>query len=276
MDKRISAVFALVLMLFCVSAVAVPLQAANYTKVGVKNGDWVSYSYSVSSPTIGSVSGSARIDITQVSGTQVAVSYQVTYSGHSATLTYTGDISTGSGNICSFVIAANLTAGDPLYIGAAITINQTISMNIASAQRTVNYVTLSVSGTSLSLYFDKVTGLLLKESLISSGTSITIEATSTSAFSADLSSLLIIGGIGVGVVALVLVIIVAYRLSRRKRQAETVTLEPVTLATPGTVKKEEDQKQSKTSSESVCPFCGAKVVAGATFCRNCGTKLIEG
>jgi multisubunit Na+/H+ antiporter MnhC subunit len=260
-------------MLLCAAAVAVPSLAADYTQVGVENGDWVGYSYTLSSSGTGSMSGTARIDITQVSGTHVTVSYKVTYSSLSVTQNYTGDISTGSGGICSFVIAAGLSAGDLLYMGAPFTINETISMYIAGASRTLNTLAISVAGASMNLWFDKETGMLLKESLVSSGTTMSIEATSTSAFSADLAPLLILGGIGVGAAVLVLVIVVAYSVNRRKRRAEHVSVVPITLTAAGPVKQEEAPKQARTSSESVCPFCGTTIVAGAAFCASCGTRL---
>jgi hypothetical protein len=270
-DRRLSLVSALVLTLFLVSTTLAISRAADYTNVGVKSGDWVAYSYTMTSSSTGSVSGTARVDITQVIGTYVMLTFKVTYSGYTVTQSYNGDISTNSGGICAYVIAAGLNAGDPLYMNAPMAINETKSVDIAGASRTVNCYEIGMSGTSVEMWYDQGTGMLLKDSLVSPTLSITVIATSSSAFPENLAALLVIGG---GAAILVLVAVVVLAVSRHRRRGAQVVVVPVALTSSGPTKSAAAPKKTGPSSESVCPFCGATLVPGAAFCRSCGTKLV--
>ncbi|WXG44326.1 MAG: zinc ribbon domain-containing protein [Promethearchaeati archaeon SRVP18_Atabeyarchaeia-1] len=275
--KRPYAVLIILSLLLFVSSATTPTQGADYTKVGVKTGDWANYSFSLYVASAGTMSGSARVDITQVSGTTVSVTYTVSYGGQSQTHYYSGDISTGSNSICSFVIAAGLNPGDPFYMGSTVVITDAPSIYVAGTHRTVNHFGTSVSNGSVDLYFDKDTGLMLKEvvTIYSPQGSITIEATSTSEFSADPIPLLLIGGVGVGVAAIALVAFVALRARHRREEQETVSAMPEGAATTGVANSAGTPGPAAAAVASLCPNCGAGLVAGASFCASCGASLVK-
>jgi hypothetical protein len=113
-----------------------------------------------------------------------------------------------------FLIAANLTINDPVFSGSTGKINDTTTMIIAGANRTVNH--LKIAGGELEDYWDKSTGIMVKLNfyLISGWLNFTMTSTnlwSPSGFSLSTTTLIIIGGIAV------IVIVAAMLLLRRHK-----------------------------------------------------------
>lgn len=197
--------------------------AADFSKVGVKTGTTATYSFSASNSEVNRVD----LNFTSVAGTTVTLSY-IWYNpdgSENSSWVDTGDVSTGGGvtAISAFLIPSNLSAGDPIFSGSLLTINETVSMFTAGAYRTVNHSNwITTSGSYRhDLYWDKQTGLMVRLTLRSGSSggpySQNVTLTSTSPWSAglsvDASTLILIGG----VVAAVVVAVAAVSLRRRRR-----------------------------------------------------------
>jgi hypothetical protein len=124
------------------------------------------------------------------------------------------------------LIAANLTAGNPVYSGAAQSISSSPTMTIAGYSRTVNEMSYSATMMTVTVSYtvdwDKATGLLVKMSVSAGGAgSVEMVMTSTNfisssnaeggLFGMSTTTLLIIAVIGVVVIAGI-----AVALKRRK------------------------------------------------------------
>jgi chitodextrinase len=128
--------------------------AEDYTKIGVKVGDTAEYSFTMTGvPTPTTLS----YLISNVTGTNVTIS-------SAGSTIVSGNVSAGGNGIWLYLIAANLTAGDPLYVGAPYSINETITMTAAGESRAINHfnLTTTVSGYTVieEIYWDKLTGLM--------------------------------------------------------------------------------------------------------------------
>jgi hypothetical protein len=126
--------------------------------VGVKKGDWIEYSVTYTgSPSQGHNVIWARMEITNVQGTILAVSINSRYSNGSIEIfNSTIDLQTGK-LIDDFIIPANLKAGDTFFdqnLGN-ITINCVQQQNYADAERTVLYTSMNQS----SFVWDQTTGV---------------------------------------------------------------------------------------------------------------------
>jgi chitodextrinase len=131
--------------------------AEDYTKIGVKVGDTAEYSVTMTGVSTPMVIGFV---IANVTGTSVTID--------SAGSTFiSGNVSAGGNSIWMYLIAANLTAGDLLYVGAPYTINQTITMTAAGESRTINHLNVTATGMGLTvileIYWDKMTGLMTEQ-----------------------------------------------------------------------------------------------------------------
>ncbi|MCL5949535.1 MAG: hypothetical protein M1490_03550 [Candidatus Bathyarchaeota archaeon] len=150
--KLVSGVIVLVLFLGLTSAVFADLS------VGVKKGDWIEYAVTYSgAPSQDHALNWARIDVTDVQGTEIFVSITSRYSnGSSEAFNYTLNLKTGH-LIDDFIIPANLNAGDTFLdqnLGN-ITINRAEQHTYAGATRTVLY-----ASTSQNTYvWDQATGV---------------------------------------------------------------------------------------------------------------------
>jgi hypothetical protein len=138
----------------CTSALTV-----DYTKAGVKVGNTAEYKTSTGYGTYNRthilvygviLSGIVYLNFTNYypNGT-VASKYQIIC-----------DLVAGGVPGFAFLLAANLTAGDPVYSWAPMKINETITMTFAGTPRTVNHLRLP-DGT-FEAYWDKATGLVCK------------------------------------------------------------------------------------------------------------------
>jgi hypothetical protein len=126
--------------------------------VGVKKGDWISYAVTYTgSPTQGHDLNWAKIEVTDVKGTDISVSITSRYpNGTSEVFNSTLNLKTGH-LIDDFIIPANLNEGDTFLdqnIGN-VTISRTETHTYAGAARTVLY-----ASTNQNTYvWDQATGV---------------------------------------------------------------------------------------------------------------------
>jgi len=144
----------LVLLANCPSALAV-----DYTKVGVKVGNTANYKTSTS---FGTYNGTQILVYGVILSGIVYLNFTYYYPNGTVASRYQiiCDLIAGSIPGSAFLLAANLTAGNPIYSSAAMTINETITMTFAGTPRTVNH--LRLPNGQFEAYWDKATGLVCK------------------------------------------------------------------------------------------------------------------
>jgi len=244
-----------------ISATMLIMFASNVSgvTVGVKQGDWAKYgdfSASWNSNMPGETKPPeidewvntewAKFTVQSVSNTVVTVQSVTHYkNGTEKTLTQSGDIAAGSGNITFFIIPANLGQGDTIPLGGIVypggiptVINNTVTRTYAGAQREANHigyhVTMSGIGTiDFDIYWDRATGILCEYSLSMSMS--TMGYTTSETMQAKIGETnLWAGGIIPGVpdyllyiiiavVTIVVVIVAIMVLRRRKAPPPTIT-----------------------------------------------------
>jgi hypothetical protein len=156
MRKTFASTLAVFSLLLVVSAASATPLTVDYTKVGVKVGDVAIYR---SSFTAGPWN-KTEILVYGIVGTVVTLNY-TDYNpdgsiGNQGQVVF--DIYAGSFLLYRYLIAGNLTTGDPLYSGAPITINETSQMVVAGALRTINHA--NYNGGMFNAYWDQATGLM--------------------------------------------------------------------------------------------------------------------
>ena len=176
---------------------AEPAYAVAY-QVGVRPGDWWQYGdvtgYCQNPCPIPDFASTLNIvraitRVTSVTGTNVSLTFTIDYYNGSRTATsYSGDLSTGLGNLPdgAALIGANLNPGDPIFNSPyAPILNTTTQTPSAGALRQANiwnnthYLPAGRSGYS-AIYFDKSTGIVLENKLVLQGASISDRVTGTS------------------------------------------------------------------------------------------------
>jgi hypothetical protein len=215
MKKTYLLALAALSMLLVVSAASAAPLAPDYTKVGVKVGDTVTYRSSFT----GQTWNKSMMLIYGIVGTVVTVNYTHYNPGGTAVSQgqMVGDIYAGNLFFAIFLIAANLTTSNPVYFGATETINDTSQMTVAGALRTVNHIAY-YSG-MVDAYWDQATGLMTKLNFWFLGWQ-NYTLLSTTAWTPDtVPSLLNMTTIALieGVVIIALVIAVIVVASRRRR-----------------------------------------------------------
>jgi major membrane immunogen (membrane-anchored lipoprotein) len=151
--KKLLPALALLALVLASSAIVASSQAADYTKIGVKAGDYMEYYAQLSH----SGYDRMKLEVTKVNG----VILNVTSSGYWSNGTVlwsnpdSGNVSTG---YFDFLLCAGLQRGDPPYAGSPDHFNDTLQMDIAGATRTVNELPL---GDSV-WYFDQASGFMVK------------------------------------------------------------------------------------------------------------------
>ena len=129
--------------------------------VGVKKGDWIEYSVTYSgTPSQDHALTFARIDVTDVQGTDIFVSITSRYTnGTSELFNSTLNLATGH-LIDDFIIPANLKTGESFLDQnqGNITISQTKQQSYAGAVRTV----ISASTSQNTYIWDQATGVSLE------------------------------------------------------------------------------------------------------------------
>jgi hypothetical protein len=162
--KRMKLVFvysilAVLLVLLVCSATCTSALAADYGKVGVKVGNTADYETSITSPTD---YNRTHVLVYGIVGTTIYLN--LTYYHPDGTVgsesQLVGDVFVDGGYLFAYLLAANLTAGDSIYSGASMVINETTTMTFAGTSRTVNH--LRTSDGLFEAYWDKATGLMTK------------------------------------------------------------------------------------------------------------------
>jgi hypothetical protein len=211
-----STVFALAILTATLvfSASINSVSSADYSKIGVKNGDTGIYSMS-GGPEGATLTGTARTIFFNITGTLVWMNLTITFSNGTTmpTITSAGYVDTGESEggflpLFIFLLAANLTAGDCMVNNTEATgwnINETIPMIVAGVNRTVNHC--SFMGGAWDLYFDKATGISVKANVQVDDAPVTWmnwTMTSTSLWSGGLPvTTIVLIGVGVGAVIVV-------------------------------------------------------------------------
>lgn len=215
MKKAYASALAVLSLLLVLSAVSATPLAPDYTKVGVKVGDTAIYR---SSFTLAPWN-KTKILVYGIVGTVVTLNNTDYYPN--GTIGNQGqmvcDVYAGSFLVFVYLIAGNLTTGNPLYSGSTFTINETSQIVVAGALRTVNHG--YYSGGILDIYWDQVTGLMTQLHLFFFGWA-NYTLLSTTAWGPDtVPSLLNMTTIALieGVVIIALVIALVIVASRRRR-----------------------------------------------------------
>jgi len=213
--KRVIVSIGILSVLLFVTTAYNPASATTYA-VGVRVGDTADYDVSITpEPDFAKM----HVLVYDISGTTVTldVSYIFKNGSHSASIQYTGDIETGSGDALWmwYLIAKSLTTGDPILSGLLVKINDTGTMTVAGASRTVCHLNINWALVG-NMWWDQETGILVKSNIaiIFFGW-YNVTLTSTSLWSAGLfglswTTLLIIGS-----AAVVLIAVIAIVLRRR-------------------------------------------------------------
>jgi hypothetical protein len=151
--KRISAI-----ILAFVAVLALSNAALAQLSVGVKKGDWIEYNVTYTgSPTAGHDVDWARMEITDVQGTNISVNITSRFpNGTTENTTSTLNLKTGH-LIDDFIIPANLKAGDTFLdenLGN-VTISKAEQHQYAGATRTVLYASTNTN----TYVWDQTTGV---------------------------------------------------------------------------------------------------------------------
>lgn len=144
--------------------------------VGVKAGDWVKYGQ-LAVNWIGNGTAPSfvtdemktewfRIDVLSVAGTTVTLNDTAHYANGTQTL-HSIDVDVQNDSLPGylFLVASNLTAGDPISqqgYASAFTINQTVTRTYAGAERTVNMIDSTFSLGEMRVYWDQNTGIMVE------------------------------------------------------------------------------------------------------------------
>jgi hypothetical protein len=231
-----------VLLAILASPVVLPtlVRAADYN-VGVKVGDWIKYGqFTVNWTGNGTEPASItdqkkvdwlRIDIENVSGTTVTLNMTVHY-GNGTQIPQNGsvDVAGGTGISGGILIAANLKSGDKITNQShSPMINQTTTGVYAGASRNVNFLEATSifynQTTTTRTYWDQSTGVVVEAyskipyyGNTDAYTEISLKATETNMWSADLVGILSNNIIYViaGIVATIIIVETAIFLRRRK------------------------------------------------------------
>jgi hypothetical protein len=216
MSKRLVSISALLLMLLLCSILSAPSAAADYSKLGVKQGDISYYTFTAASIAPGTT---MSLYVKNATGTYVGLNWTIFNPGGSMndTMVVMVNASSGAGFPLFYsLVAANLRPGDRIYdfLGAP-TFNGTAQMSIAGYTRTLNVLNLTDGSQYYRGWWDQSTGLMVKTSLDLGGGPIEVVLTSTTAFGifSDLVVMLLIGG---GIAAVVVVAAAVVIHHRRK------------------------------------------------------------
>ena len=215
------------------------VHAKEYT-VGVKAGDWVKYGQITvtwagngtepSSVTDAKKLDWVRIDVLSVAGTTASLNITEYYNNGTQTFqSYDVDVQSGSNGV-AFLVASNLTSGDPLGPQTPeTTINQTVTGLYAGANRNVNIIDSKSSyqgyPSEYKIYWDQNTGMMVEEYTNQTDYTnpaayeeVSVKATETNMWSANALDLIqnnliyIIAGVAV------IIVIVAATIAVRRRK----------------------------------------------------------
>jgi hypothetical protein len=169
------------LLVILVVAVFAPtlVHAKDYT-LGVKAGDWVKYGQFVVNWGGNATEPSdlqeikldwVRMDVLSVTGTAASLNFTIQYSnGTQLSENFEDDVQTSNLVGTSYIIASNLTAGDPLNPQTQDVIDQTVTGMYAGANRNVNVLDYKGNNTVAQVnypyeyrtYWDQNTGVMVE------------------------------------------------------------------------------------------------------------------
>ena len=193
-------------------------------EVGVKAGDWIKVEYTVS----GWPSGQPypewlKVEFLTVEGINITVRVTMHMSdGTEQNATVPVIIGSGGGEafgLSGFVIPANLTVSDPVYITGYdnVTIEGETTRTYAGASRTVVYASFSQYGTQLTYYWDKQTGVMVEASTTSGGITATAKVTETNMWQPAPSGFPIEPIFIIAITIIIIIIAVATLLIRKRK-----------------------------------------------------------
>nr|MDO8098729.1 hypothetical protein [Candidatus Njordarchaeota archaeon] len=210
MRKNAACLLVLFLTLLVTVATITPARAADYTRVGVKGGDWAKYSFSLTGYPHGVT---MLVKVVNVTAPELFLNMTFYNADGSYNATMGGgvfkvSVLDGSGMFMVFLItAAGLAKDDACYSGFPWIINDTLSHPAAGASRTCNHVVLIVGGKTDHVYWDQSTGILVSLQLFVGLTSLNVTMTSTNLWLPDIVTYGIIGGIGAVIVIAAVVLL---------------------------------------------------------------------
>jgi len=225
MNKVIFGIIVMLTLLLVSSACA-------QVTVGVEAGDWVKYDYTISGTYSGSVPQWIKAEFLNVTGEIVKVRVTMHMNdGTEQNQTMPLDIatSTGTTSFQGLLIPANSSIGDTIYMsgyGDVAIVGET-DRTYVGASRTVLYANFSQSGTQLTYYWDKQTGIMTEVTAVSSVMSGSAKITSTNIFGGLLFGLEpMIFYILVAAVIIVVVVVAIFLVMRRKKTPEVTSSQP--------------------------------------------------
>lgn len=205
------------------------LSAYSEVQVGVKTGDWIRYDYTISGTPPGSMPQWIKAEFLDVIGTTATVRVTMHMSdGTEQNQTMTIDVATGMGTTTfqGLVIPANSSVGDTIYISGYgnLTIVGETTRTYVGASRTVVYANFSQSGTQLTYYWDKQTGVMAEASVTSGTMTGTAKPTATNMWQAQLFGLdpIVFYAIIIGVIVIV-VALTLFAVRKKKKPSQQVT-----------------------------------------------------
>jgi parallel beta-helix repeat protein len=138
-------------------------------QVGVKTGDWIKLDYTITGWPPGTPYPEwIKIEFLSVQATIATIRVTLRMSnGTEQSDTITADVTAGGGTfgtLSGFVIPANLTTGDSIYMSGCgyVTIAGETARTYAGANRTVVYTSFTLYGAQLTYYWDKKTGIMVE------------------------------------------------------------------------------------------------------------------
>jgi len=197
------------------------------TQVGVKTGDWIRYDYTVS----GAPSGTPlpqwfKVEFLNVEGTTANIRMTMHYAGGTEqNQTVTMNIATGSGGSLSLqglVIPSGITTGSTVYITGCGSV--TIAGETTKAGRTAVHASFSSpqSGTQLTYYWDKQTGVMVEASIVYGTMTGSAKATETNMWEVQVWDQTILYILAIVVIAVAAVTVIFFTVHRKKPPEEVV------------------------------------------------------
>jgi hypothetical protein len=144
------------------SNVATVTVYASTGTIGVKTGDWIKLEFTANVTLPGVIPEWIRLEFLSVVGSQASVEETIHMSdGTEQNFTVNGDIMAGD---LVFVIPANMTTGDSMTLNGfgTIVIAGETTRTYAGASRTVVWTNIEESGTQLTYYWDRQTGIIVE------------------------------------------------------------------------------------------------------------------
>lgn len=207
----------------------VPSQGVNYPKIGVKIGDYADYSYtfwfngSYHTPFDWYRILVANISLSSIPGyTELSIEFDGHFANGTWYSPWTGHLDLSNNSVLTggvvddimWIVPADLVNGQ--LVSIPYVINETTSMLVAGAVRTVNHLRIAADNFGAGdyhpdIYWDKATGVLVKANILRHNTWTNLTMLSTNMWSnGDWTTLLLISGgvaLVIGVACLVAFVI---------------------------------------------------------------------